>query len=124
MAKEEVKVQPKVTHSPIEIIGTWSFIIGFAIAVILGLFNKTASNSTGLLWFLLVIGTLIAFLNITTHEIIPFLIAGIALMLTGTTIEHVPIVWLQNSIKNIVVFVLPGVIISAVKAVLAIASTK
>ena len=118
------KEEKVALHSPWEIVGTWSFVAGFLIALILGLFNRTASNSKTLLWFLLIIGTIIAFLNITTHEIIPFLIAGIALMLTGTVTEHIPLQWLKNSISNIVVFVLPGVIISSIKAVLAIASTK
>ena len=119
------KEQPqKLLHSPLEIAGTWAFVIGFAIAVILGIFNKTSANSKVLLWFLLILGLIIAFLNITTHEIIPFLIASIALMLTGTAAEHIPINWLKNSISNIVIFVLPGVIISSIKAILAIASTK
>ena len=118
------KEEKVALHSPWEIVGTWSFVAGFLIALILGLFNRTASNSKTLLWFLLIIGTIIAFLNITTHEIIPFLIAGIALMLTGTVTEHIPLQWLKNSISNIVVFVLPGVIISSIKAVLAIASSK
>jgi len=124
MAKEKDTMKITPPRSPWEVIGTWSFLIGFAIAVILALFDRTASNSTTLLWFLLIIGTIIAFLNITTHEIIPFLIAGIALMLTGTVTEHIQIWWLKNSINNIVIFVLPGVIISAIKAVLVIASTK
>lgn len=119
------KEQPqKQLHSPLEIAGTWAFVIGFTIAVILGIFNKTSANSKVLLWFLLILGLIIAFLNITAHEIIPFLIVGIALMLTGTITEHIPINWLKNSISNIVVFVLPGVIVSAIKSVLAIASTK
>ena len=122
MAKEQSKFEK--LKSPIEVIGTWSFLIGFAISVVLALFNKTASNSTSLLWFLLILGTIIGFLNITTHEIIPFLIAGIALMLTGTVTSHIQLEWLKNIINNIVVFVLPGVIISSIKAILAIASTK
>jgi len=110
--------------SPIEIVGTWSFLVGFVIAVVLGLFDKVATQSTGLLWFLLIIGLIVGLLNIAAHEIVAFLIAGIALMLTGTVTEHIPLVWLQNSISNIVIFVLPAVIIASLKAVLAIASTK
>ncbi len=123
MAKETIEKTVN-KHNPLEIVGTWSFITGFAIAAILGLFNRTASNSKALLWFLLIIGAIIAFLNITTHEIIPFLIAAIALMLTGTVIDHIQLNWLKNSISNIVIFVLPAVIISSIKAILAIASTK
>ena len=112
------------SHNPIEIIGTWSFLIGFVIAVILGIFNQLASESNSLLWFLLIIGVIVGLLNITAHEIVPFLIAGIALMLTGTVIEQIPLIWLKNSIANIVIFVLPAVIIASIKTVLALASTK
>jgi len=110
--------------SPVEIFGTWSFVIGFVIAVVLGIFNKVAFESKSLLWFLLILGLVVGLLNIASHEIVPFLIAGIALMLTGTVTEHIPLLWLTNSINNVVVFVLPAVIIASLKAVLALASTK
>lgn len=111
-------------NSPIEIFGTWTFVIGFVIALILGLFNKLAVNSTSLLWALLIMGIIVGLLNITSHEIIPFLIACIALMLTGTVVQQIPLLWLKNSISNMVIFVLPAVIIASIKAVLALASTK
>ena len=111
-------------QNPIEIIGTWTFVIAFAIALILGLFNKLATESNSLLWFLLIAGTIVGFLNITSDETEHFLIAGVALMLTGTVINFIPLDWLKNSISNIVIFVIPAVIIAAVKSVIALAAKK
>ena len=111
-------------QNPIEIAGTWAFVMGFVIAAILGLFNKLALDSSLLLWFLLVTGTVVGFLNITSDETEHFLIAGVALMLTGTVSQFIPLMWLKNSISNIVIFVLPAVIIAAIKSILALAATK
>ena len=67
-------------------IGQWGFVIGLAIAVIIGLFNVT-DNWVYLV--LVVLGLLVGLLNVTSKESLGFLVATIALMLGGTIFLNV-----------------------------------
>ena len=62
-------------------IGQWGFVIGLAIAVIIGLFNVT-DNWVYLV--LVVLGLLVGLMNVTSRESLGFLVAAIALMVGGT----------------------------------------
>ena len=61
-------------------IGQWGFIIGLAIAVIMGLFD------VGTTWplVLVILGLLVGLMNVTSKESLGFLVAAIALMVGGT----------------------------------------
>ncbi len=65
-------------------IGKWSFIVGIAIAIIVGLwagFGKIDTNTLGITYAVLVIlGLFVGLINITSEEAEPFLVATIALM--------------------------------------------
>ena len=69
-------------------IGSWAFIVGVILAVIMGL-AIGAMDVTGATWvgyvplLLVILGLVIGFLNIGDREVGPFLVAAIALMVTG-----------------------------------------
>ena len=98
-------------------VGSWSFIIGLIIAVIVGLFTE----ATGMIVTILVLlGLVVGFLNITDKEIHGFLVAAIALMLAGgagNLLGTVPAIGgiLERVLNNFVVFVAPSAIVVAVK---------
>ncbi len=108
-------------------IGEWAFIIGVILAVLFG-FVK-ADNWEGIVTLVLVIaGLIVGFLNVTEKETVPFLVAAVALMATSNADLRVingiiPNVgtWLQNIVANIAVFVAPGAVVVAIKAIRALA---
>ncbi|MFT4309825.1 MAG: hypothetical protein ACMXYL_05045 [Candidatus Woesearchaeota archaeon] len=68
-----------------DIIGKWGFVIGLAIAVIMGLFE--VGDTIPLL--LVVLGLLVGLMNVTSKESLGFLVAAIALMVGGTSFLEV-----------------------------------
>lgn len=109
-------------------VGEWSFIVGTVIAVLIGLFSGSLTDSVKgwLVLLLVVLGLIVGFLNITEKETTPFLVAGIALIATGTagdTLSIIPVVggYVSGIVKAISVFVTPGAIVVAIKAIRALA---
>ena len=87
------------------------------IAVILGALKGTAVG------LLLILGTIVGLLNVTSKEVIPFLIASIALIVAGLVQVGLP-TWLTGILSNVVVFVVPAAIIGSLKTIYVLASTK
>jgi hypothetical protein len=106
-----------------ELIGVWSFIIGLIVAIIVGIFSAEVVPSGVAAAVLLILGLIVGLLNVTDSEIIPFLVACIALIVVGST-GVVPFAWLQRILSNIVIFVVPAALVGALKAIYAVASTK
>jgi uncharacterized membrane protein YccC len=103
--------------------GSWAFIIGLVLAIILGLFGKTdfmtADVTTGISYLLVIIGLIVGFYNMNQKEVFNFLIVAIALLTVGAagleTIEIVKDI-IPQILKNIVAFVAPAALIMALKA--------
>lgn len=98
-------------------IGHWAFILGVIIAIVAGLLG-TASEWIALL--LVVLGVIVGFLNISDKETHAFLVAAIALLVTGSAGLHtLPLVgvYLGPILTNIATFVAPAVVIVALKEV-------
>ncbi len=107
----------KKKASSMETVGVWSFLVGLVLAVVLGLFGYTATT------LLLVLGLLVGLLNVTDKEIVPFLVASIALIVVGSVSVGLP-GWLTNMLANIVIFVVPAALLASVKAIYALAGTR
>lgn len=109
-----------------EELGTWVFIAGLILALILGFVSGVATGTT--LTILVVLGLVVGFINITEKEVHGFLIAAIALMLVGTLakVESLPFIGLelQNSLNNIVFFIAPAALVVAIREVFLLASEK
>lgn len=74
-----------------ETIGHWSFILGVIIAILAGLAGTTYTAVAAIL--LIVLGIIIGFLNISEKETTGFLVATIALLMTGAAgLEKLPLI--------------------------------
>lgn len=123
----------KATKKSISL-GGWAFLIGALLAIILGVAataRMSWSVNPWLMLLLVVIGLIIGFANITTKEVVAFLIAAMALILTSiaglNTIDTlIPYLgsFLQNTVSYVVFFVAPAALIVSLKAVWALASSK
>ena len=107
-------------------IGEWAFIIGIVLAVLLGFVPAAYLGMATLV--LVILGLLVGFLNITEKETTPFLVAGIALLATGTASDSLKVIppaalggFLASAVNNIAAFVAPAAILVAVKAIYALA---
>jgi zinc transporter ZupT len=96
-----------------ERIGKWAFIIGLVIAVLAGLLFQPE----GVIWVLAILGILVGFLNVAAEETRGFLLASIALTLSATALNTLPIVGTALSLvlPFVVAFVAGGMIVVALK---------
>ncbi len=108
--------------------GRWAFIIGLLIAIIIGLFSgNLGSNVLGwIISLLVVLGLIVGFLNIAEREITPFLVAAIALLVTGTAAINLAIIpqigqYFQDIVLNISVFLTPAAMVVALKSIFSLA---
>ena len=116
-------------------IAHYAFFVGLIIAILSGgwfslIFNGSCSanrivSPAALVTTLVVLGLLVGLVNLTTKETVPFLVAAVALMLSGiVNLSLIPGIGscLSSSLSNIVVFVVPGAVIVGLKAVWRLAS--
>ena len=99
--------------------GEWAFVLGLLLAIVAGLMTEWLSPGTvGLA--LVVLGLIVGLLNVQKKESVNFLVAAIALMLTGLAqVDQLPLVgiYLDSILANIVVFVAPAVLIVSLKTI-------
>ena len=106
-------------------IGSWSFIIGVVIALVMGLFPRLSGATVTSI--LILLGLIVGFLNVTGKETTPFLLATVSLVLVakfgGDVLGAVATVgpYLQGVLNAIMTFVVPATIIVAMKAIWALA---
>lgn len=95
-------------------IGKWAFIIGLVLAVLAGLLFQP----DWAIWVLAVLGVIVGFLNVTAEETRGFLLASIALTLSATALNAIPIVGTALSLvlPFVVAFVSGAMIVVALKA--------
>lgn len=100
-------------------LGGYAFILGVIIAVIASFISLDAAMVTGVL---IVLGLIVGFLNVTDKETIPFLAAGIALVLTATALAPlgniVGMEFILRIVQHIALFVSPATLIVALLAIL------
>ena len=97
----------------LDIIGKWAFIIGLVIAVLAGLFFQPAWA----IWILAILGVIVGFLNITAEDTRGFLLAAIALTLSATALNTLPVVGkaFELILPFVVAFVAGATIVVALK---------
>lgn len=103
-------------------IGSWAFIIGVVLAILIGLLGATTFGSFAQ-WLpvvFIILGFVIGFLNISDKETTAFLVAVIALLVAGG-INWVSIptigVYLENIFGYIASLLAPAAVIVGLKAV-------
>ncbi|MBI4919411.1 hypothetical protein HY837_05740 [archaeon] len=109
-----------------ENIGKWSFILGILLALVFGLLPQTFAYQFYINWTLVILGLVVAILNIRPEESMFFLIAVIAIILVTDVLSKVPSLGqpLQQAFENTKVFVSPAGLLVALKLVWDLARSK
>jgi len=97
----------------LDIIGKWAFIIGLVISVLARLFFQP----TWAIWVLAILGVIVGLLNVTAEDTRGFLMAAIALTLSATALNTIPVVGTAFSyvLPFVVTFVAGATIVVALK---------
>jgi len=101
-------------------LGSWAFLIGVVLAVLLGLFGPLSQT-----WILIlvVLGLIVGFLNVTEEETQPFLFSGTVLIIASAfgagVLDIVPT--FSNIFSAILAIFVPATIIVAIKHVFSLA---
>jgi len=107
------------------IIGSWSFLIGLVLAMVLGLGLGGIYQNT-LLWVVFLLGIVVGLLNITATEVGAFLTGGTILVLVSFLGIQVGIfegvaAIISNILKGILTLFVPATIIVALRSVFVLA---
>jgi hypothetical protein len=104
------------------LIGSWAFLIGVVLAIVLGLWKGEDIGST-FTYILVAIGLIVGLLNIAGKETTPFLMSGavliIASSLGGGSMTGVQ--FLPGVLKALLTIFVPATIIVAIKNVFSLA---
>jgi hypothetical protein len=94
-------------------IGKWAFIIGLVIAVLAGLFFQPGWA----IWVLAILGVIVGLLNVAAEETRGFLLASIALTLSASALNTIPLIGtaLSYVLPFVVAFVAGATIVVALK---------
>jgi len=110
-----------------EKVGVWSFIAGLVIAIIAALVWGVTST---VVWILGILGIIVGLINIGDREVMMYLLASIALiigasgLITVVGAVGIGVTMLTNFLHAIVIFVAPGAVIVAIKAIFEVAKSK
>ena len=103
------------------LLGKWSFLVGFVLAVLLGL-GFTGSYASVMLWVVFLLGIVVGLLNITSSEVSGFLTSGTVLVLVsflgiqvGVFEGVAPVI--ANVLRGILTLFVPATLIVALKSV-------
>jgi len=104
-----------------------SFVVGYILAIVGG---HTWPHNTGIIATLAIMGVFIGFMNITAREIMPYLIASIALVLIGSQGVFEPLnkamfglgTDLNDIVGMLAIFTAPAATIVAVRAGISLAA--
>jgi hypothetical protein len=103
------------------LIGSWAFLIGVIIAVVLGLLGGLTQT---LMFVLVVIGLIVGFLNIADEETTPFLLSGTALVIVsalGQDTLNIGGSMINNVLSALLAIFVPATVVVAIKNVFNIA---
>jgi hypothetical protein len=105
--------------------GFIAFLLGLVIAILAGLL---APENPIIILILVLLGILIGSLNITTREILPLLLATIALVVVGDVFSPIKMLGigsiLDNMLRLLATLMAPAAVIAAIKALVAIGFPK
>jgi hypothetical protein len=95
--------------------GKWAFIIGLVLAVVAGVLFE---DEESVFWVLAILGVVVGLLNVTQADTQSFLLAAIALTLSATALNLIPIVGetLSQILHYVASFVAGAMIVVALKA--------
>lgn len=105
-----------MAKSHINFIGSWAFLIGVVLAVVLGLLGSIGGTWTIVL---VVIGLLVGLLNVADKETMPFLMSGTVLIIASALGKSgvLDIQILADVLDALLVIFIPATVIVAIKNV-------
>ena len=110
------------------IIGFAAFIVGMVIAIVAGIMIALGQQWDWVVLVLVLLGITIGVLNITSKEIIPLLLATIALVVVGGVFAPIKTLGLGSILDSILSLVAtlmaPAAVIAAIKALWAVGFPK
>jgi|SRR3989338_4714417 len=101
-------------------LGSWSFLVGVALAVVFGLMGSLNQTIT---YALVVLGLVVGLLNIADEEVGPFLTAGAILVIVSTLGQSVVanVQLFDRVLQALTVLFVPATIVVALKHVFSLA---
>ena len=108
------------------LIGSWSFLVGLVLAVLLGV-GFTGSYAATMVWLVFLLGVVVGLLNITVSETSAFLTSGAVLVLVSFlgaqegVFDGPTLSWIANVLRSILALFVPATIIVALRAVFGLA---
>ncbi len=110
---------------PKHLIGSWSFLVGVVLAVLLGLGYKS-SFSGAMVWIVFLVGVIVGLLNVTHDEAAAFLTSGTILVLVSFLGVEIGVFKflapeIAGILKSILILFVPATIIVALKSVFSLA---
>ncbi len=107
------------------LVGSWSFLVGLVLAVLLGL-GLGGSYAPTMLWIVFLLGVVVGLLNIAHDEAAAFLTSGTVLVLVSflgvqTGIFEGVAAMIGNILTGILTLFVPATIIVALKSVFVLA---
>jgi prepilin signal peptidase PulO-like enzyme (type II secretory pathway) len=105
----------------LSIIAALAFIAGYVISIITGIWSP---NNSDLILTLIILGVIVGLLNITGREIMPYLVAAIALVVVGNLKAFTPLNDvrgglgddLNDIVRLMATFTAPAAVIQAIRA--------
>jgi hypothetical protein len=97
-----------------EQLGKWAFIVGIVLSVVAAFITHVA----WMYWALAVLGLVVGFLNVTAEETRGFLLAAVALVLSASSVQGIPLVGdvVTHVMGNLVAFMSAAVLVVALKS--------
>ena len=117
--------EPFISQRVIGTLGALAFVVGIVLAVFSGYFWP---HSGRLAAAVVVLGVVVGLLNITGREIVPFLVAAVALIIIGQGDVFGPLnnlfpdfgTTIDNIVKRIALFAAPAALVNAIRIALAV----
>jgi len=102
------------------LIGSWAFLIGVILALVLGAFGAITQ---GVLITLVIIGLIVGLLNVADKEVSPFLLSGAVLIIAASFGAEImsSVKILESMLNALLALFVPATIIVAIKNVFLIA---
>jgi len=114
---ESIREGGLLMNKVLGIIGFVAFILGLLVAIVGGI---VAPANPGIILTLVIVGIIIGALNITGKEIIPLLLATIALIVVGGVFEPISVLGIgaivDNILKLVATLMAPAAVIAAIRA--------
>lgn len=103
-------------------LGSWAFLIGLVIAVIVG-FGLGGGLSQGMVITLFVIGLIVGLLNVADEEVTPFLMSGAILVIVASLSKDVlsTVAFIGSILDALLILFVPATVVVAVKNVFQLA---